>query len=203
MSYIHVITPAQAEGKLSDLYRRVAGPGGQVDNVLQVHSLRPHTLEGHMALYKSVLHHPRNQLPLWFMEAVGVLVSLLNDCRYCAQHHAAGMRRLLGNGSDFAGGDFEKLRSQLESDEPGEPFTEAQRAALRYARKLTLEPGAILQRDIDELRAAGLDDGCILEVNQVVAYFCYANRTVSGLGVDTAGEVLGLTPQDAGAADDA
>jgi uncharacterized protein YciW len=37
------------------------------------------------------------------------------------------------------------------------------------------------------MRAAGLTDGEILEVNQVAAYFAYANRTVSGLGVTTHG----------------
>jgi uncharacterized protein YciW len=46
------------------------------------------------------------------------------------------------------------------------------------------------------MREAGLDDGMILEVNQVVAYFAYANRTVLGLGVSHAGEVLGLSPGD-------
>ena len=38
--------------------------------------------------------------------------------------------------------------------------------------------------------------GDIREVNQVAAYFAYANRTVLGLGVTTAGEVLGLSPSD-------
>ena len=47
-------------------------------------------------------------------------------------------------------------------------------------------------------RAAGLDDQAILELNQVVAYFNYANRTVQGLGVDTAGDILGLSPDGAG-----
>jgi len=34
----------------------------------------------------------------------------------------------------------------------------------------------------------------MLEVNQVVAYFNYANRTVLGLGVSTDGDILGLSP---------
>ena len=46
------------------------------------------------------------------------------------------------------------------------------------------------------MRAAGFDDGEILEINQVVAYFAYANRTVQGLGVTTRGDVLGLSPPD-------
>ena len=38
-------------------------------------------------------------------------------------------------------------------------------------------------------------DGEVLEVNQVVAYFCYVNRVVLGLGVHTDGETLGLAPR--------
>ena len=34
------------------------------------------------------------------------------------------------------------------------------------------------------------------EINQVVAYFNYANRTVLGLGVDVEGDILGLSPSN-------
>ena len=63
MTWIDTISPADADDDLADRYRKVAGPDGQVDNILKAHSLRPHTLDGHMALYKSVLHHSRNRLP--------------------------------------------------------------------------------------------------------------------------------------------
>ena len=95
MSYIQIIPPDQSRGRLEKIYRMVQAPDGQVDNVLQVHSLRPHTLAGHMAIYKAVLHHTANTLPEWYLEAVGVLVSQLNGCGYCAGHHAEGMKRLL------------------------------------------------------------------------------------------------------------
>jgi len=35
-----------------------------------------------------------------------------------------------------------------------------------------------------------------LEINQVTAYFCYANRTVLGLGVNTEGDIIGLSPNN-------
>ena len=47
------------------------------------------------------------------------------------------------------------------------------------------------------LRENGLNDGEILEINQVVSYFAYVNRTVLGLGVTTAGDQLGLSPGEA------
>ncbi len=192
MPYIKVISPDDATGKLAKIYQQISGPGGQVDNVLQIHSLRPHSLEGHMALYKAALHHPRNKLPTWFLESIGVLVSLLNNCAYCARHHGVGLERLLKKEE----GNYEEYRAQLDQEQPGEPFTEAEQAALAYARKLTVDPGGIGQADIDSLKATGLKDGQILEINQVTAYFAYANRTVTGLGVETAGEVLGLSPDD-------
>jgi uncharacterized peroxidase-related enzyme len=192
VAYIKVIHPAAAEGKLAELYQRVRAPNGQVDNVLQIHSLRPHTMEGHMALYKAVLHHSGNRLPGWFLESLGVLVSMLNGCSYCARHHSEGLKRLL----QAEPGHYEAYLKQLQSAEPGQPFTTAQCAALNYARKLTLSPGDIVQQDIDALLGAGISEGEILEINQVSSYFAYANRTVAGLGVSTEGEQLGLSPHD-------
>jgi uncharacterized peroxidase-related enzyme len=190
MPFIEVIGPQAARGRLAKSYKQVSGPAGQVDNVLQIHSLRPHSLEGHMALYKAVLHHPRNKLPIWFLEAIGVLVSLLNDCSYCAKHHAAGMKRLLSKEPEK----YQGCMAALQKDPPGEPFTEAEQAALAYAKKLTEHPGDIDAKDIQSMRATGLSDGKVLEINQVASYFAYANRTVTGLGVHTEGEKLGLSP---------
>ncbi|MSQ99344.1 MAG: alkylhydroperoxidase [Xanthomonadales bacterium] len=192
MAYIKVVQPDVAEGKLADLFNRVRGPNGQVDNVLQIHSLRPHTMLGHMGLYKAVLHHPGNSLPAWFLESVGVLVSMLNACAYCEHHHSEGLKRLLQS----VPGRYEACLAQLRSAEPGHPFTTAQSAALDYVRKLTLSPGAIARQDVDALRVAGNSDGEILEMNQVASYFAYVNRTVLGLGVSIEGELLGLSPQE-------
>lgn len=186
-------------------FDRVAGPNGEVDNILAVHSLRPHTLEGHMALYKNVLHHSGNRLPVWLLELVGVAVSQLNGCDYCVDHHIVGLRRNL---ADDARTDallaaverFDDAAKGAGSDVV-ESLDERLQAILAYARRLTLEPAAIHEADLEPMRAAGLDDGEILEVNQVVAYFAYANRTVLGLGVTTDGDVLGLSPATSDASD--
>lgn len=49
----------------------------------------------HQVLCKQVLHHASNTTPKWFLETVGVHVSLLNGCDYCVEHHFAGLTRLL------------------------------------------------------------------------------------------------------------
>ena len=195
MSWIRQIDAAQATGRLRQAFERVRGPHGEIDNIVAVHSLRPHTLEGHMALYKNVLHHTANRLPAWHLEAVGVHVSLLNGCDYCVAHHFAGLSRLLAD-DDRAGA----LRETLVARDYAalEPRLAAM---LRYAERLTLAPAQVTETDLEPMRQAGLDDGEILEVNQVTAYFAYANRTVQGLGVTTRGDVLGLAPADSDDAD--
>lgn len=188
-----------AAGRLRQLYDRIKGPGDNVDNIMLAHSLRPHSMEGHMALYKYVLHHTANTVPKWFLETLGVQVSLLNDCAYCVEHHFSGLRRLLADDSRAAA-----IRQALENGQGGDIFSPRERTALDYAHALTMTPNdqPALKRRLDAMRSAGFDDGEILEINQVVAYFAYANRTVLGLGVTTDGDILGLSPGNSENPDD-
>ena len=197
MSWIEIVPYAKSTGRLRAVYDRVKGPGGAIDNILQIHSLRPHTLQGHMALYKSVLHHTANRLPAWLLETVGIYVSMLNKCSYCVDHHLAGLRRLLAD--DVRS---EAIQRALEQGDFTGSFNAREQAVLAYAHRLTEAPANVRKADAQALRAAGLTDGELLEVNQVVSYFAYANRTILGLGVTTRGDVLGLSPGDSEDAND-
>lgn len=188
-SWIKFVPYLEAEGKLKTLYDRIKGPNDNVDNIMLVHSLRPHTLEGHMVLYKNVLHHAGNTMPKWLLETVGVYVSLLNKCGYCVEHHFNGLKRLLNDDARS-----QSMRLALEQNNFKSVFDTREQAILDYAQALTLQPSSVNENLILELRAVGLSDGEILEVNQITAYFAYANRTVLGLGVNTDGDILGLSP---------
>ena len=191
MTWIATISYEDAQGALKTLYDRIKGPDNNVDNIMLAHSLRPHSMEGHMALYKYVLHHPRNVLPKAYLETIGVYVSMLNECRYCIDHHYAGLLRLLQDDGRGAA-----IRDALEAGDPAAAFEGRELAGLRYVEKLTRTPASLSAGDVDALREAGFDDGEILEINQVTAYFAYANRTVLGLGINTDGDIIGLSPGD-------
>jgi len=197
MSWIEIVPYAKSTGRLRAIYDRVKGPGDAIDNILQIHSLRPHTLQGHMSLYKSVLHHTANRLPAWLLETVGIYVSMLNKCSYCVDHHLAGLRRLLADDVRW-----DAIQRALERGDLTGSFNAREQAVLAYARRLTEAPANVRKADAQALRAAGLTDGELLEVNQVVSYFAYANRTILGLGVTTRGDVLGLSPGDSEDAND-
>lgn len=198
MSWIEVVPFSQATGKLKALYERVTGPNNNVDNIMMSHSLRPHTMQGHMAIYKNVLHHSGNTVPKWFLECLGVWVSKLNGCDYCVQHHFAGMKRLLKDDAraDAIGAAIEAV------DLKAVPVDLPQQQAMRYAQKLAQNPADMIEADVQALRDVGFEDGEILEINQVTAYFCYANRTVLGLGCRTDGDVIGLSPNNSDDPDD-
>ena len=97
MAWIETVAYEDANAKLKELYDRIKGPNNNVDNIMMMHSLRPHSMEGHMAIYKYVLHHRENTIDKWFLETLGVWVSALNKCNYCVEHHFAGLKRLLGD----------------------------------------------------------------------------------------------------------
>lgn len=179
MSFIRIIEPEQARDELAKSYRRLGAPPARVDGVVRVHSLRPHTLDAHMSLYRSILHHRANRVPADLAEAIGVRVSRINGCGYCVEHHARGLRRILADDA-VAGAWLDALHHGRFED----AFEPRLIEALRYAERLTRSPAAVTVDDVHRLRAAGWSDGCILEINQLAAYFAYANRTVLGLGVE-------------------
>lgn len=196
MTWISTISYEEARGALRRLYDRIKGPNNNIDNIMLAHSLRPHTMEGHMTLYKYVLHHPRNTLPKAYLETIGVYVSLLNRCQYCADHHFAGLSRLLSDDERAA-----EIWRAFQDRRPAAAFAGRELAGLQYAERLTTGAADLSAQAIQDLRRAGFDDGEILELNQVAAYFAYANRTVLGLGIDTHGDIIGLSPGDSSDAD--
>lgn len=190
-AWIEMIPLENAEGELKRVYDMVRTPSGTVDNVMRAHSLRPHTMEGHVVLYRSVLHNPDNVLPFWYLEVIASYTSIVNNCEYSLTHHFMNARRLIADDTRA-----DAVFAALKAGRPEDAFQGKDLALLRYAAKLTGDVGKMVQSDIELLRQAGCDDGEILEVNQVCAYFNYSNRLLNGLGVTTDGDVIGYYKDD-------
>ena len=63
-------------------------------------------------------------------------------------------------------------------------LSEIDAALCAYAEKLTREPSAMEEADVEGLRRMGLSDEAIHDAVQVVAYFNYINRVADALDVD-------------------
>ncbi len=159
-TWIKILPVENATGSLKEAYDLAKTPAGTVDNVMRIHSQRPHTMVGHLTLYRSVLHHQDNALPLWFLEAVGVFTSLLNNCEYSFTHHCTNLRRLLEDDERFWAIEKALLRSAPES-----VFSGKELALMKYTEKLTIFPSKVEASDVEAAKSEGATDGEILEVN--------------------------------------
>ena len=63
-------------------------------------------------------------------------------------------------------------------------LSEAERAMLEYAEKLTLTPAMMTQEDVQQLRDVGWTDRDVLDIAMACAYFNFRVRIVDGLGLE-------------------
>ena len=186
-AWIRMISEDEAGATLLEALDKAKTPHGTVDNVLRIHSLRPSTMKGHMALYKAVLHDSNNTVPTWFQETVGSYVSMLNECEYSISNHWSNAEYLINNQERS-----KEIHNALLNNSPETAFCGAELALLRYAEKLTIQPNRLTKHDVEHLLALGVDDAEILEINQIVCYFNYVNRVINGLGVSLDGDTIGF-----------
>lgn len=190
-AWIEMVSDEDADEALLGALELARTPHGTVDNVLRVHSLRPNTMRGHIILYRAILHDASNTLPTWFQETIGSYVSILNACDYSLSNHWANARHLIDDEVRAA-----EIEGALQARRPQDAFSGDELALLKYAEILTLSPGEIQESDVAAMRDMGVDDGQILEANQIVCYFNYVNRSLNGLGVTTAGDIVGYYAAD-------
>ena len=186
-AWIDMIADEDASTELKDVLDLARTPHGTVDNVMRVHSLRPNTMKGHVTLYRAALHDSANTIPMWLQETISSYVSMLNNCPYSLENHWKNAVHLMDDLKKA-----EKVEKALWSKKPQDVFEGIELEMLRYAEKLTLRPNEMVQADVMALRAAGADDGQILELNQIIGYFNYVNRLLNGLGVTTIGDTVGF-----------
>tara|TARA_B100000029_G_scaffold515465_1_gene622492 strand:- start:807 stop:1379 length:573 start_codon:yes stop_codon:yes gene_type:complete len=185
-AWIKMISDEEASDDLKDVLSLACTPHGTVDNVMRVHSLRPNTMRGHLAIYRAALHDDTNKIPTWFQETISSFVSILNKCEYSLANHWKNAAYLIGDNEKAS-----KIKRALDKQKPEDAFDGKELEMLLYAKKLTLNPDKIVKSDVENLKKLGADDGEILEANQIICYFNYVNRLINGLGVTTDGDVVG------------
>src|SRR5215831_16697693 len=109
-------------------------------------------------------------------ELLAAYVSALHGCDDCQWEHAA-----LATALGLPAGLLAQLLQDVDTAEVSEPF----RAAVRYARKLTLDPTRLGPVDVEGVFAAGHDERALDFLVFVTAVCTMSNRIVQGLGLTT------------------
>lgn len=174
MPWITTVEHGDATGLLKDAYDWQAERLGEPTEFTMLGSLYPDIVMERLRLYRSVEGCPSALSPAE-RQLAAYVASTLNGTPHCA----SGLRVKLptlgvdGETIDAVTRDAAKVRTGDERLD----------AILSYAGKLTATPIAVGESDIDELRRVGLDDLDILDLNNIVAYYCYINRVANGLGL--------------------
>ena len=191
IAWVEDVAPEEAGGRTREIYRGIAARNGRVHNLYRAHSLRPETMDASDRLYQAVLHCADNTLAPWLGELIATYTAALTGCRYAYLNHGANFVR---HSADAARA--RRILDALWSSLPREEFDERTLALLDYTRKLTLRPREMGEDDAAALRAAGVEDGELVEANQICASFNYYVRCLNGLGTRL-DDAVGLVPPEA------
>jgi uncharacterized peroxidase-related enzyme len=151
-----------------------------VPNSLFTMARRPEILRAFSELITQIWN--TGTLPKELKPLVGIVASVAAGCRYCQAHEAVDAReRGVDDAKIAAIWDFER----------SERYSDAERAALRFARDAALVPNEVTAAHFEELRRHW-DDGQIVEILAVVGLFGFLNRWNDSMATDLEDEPLGF-----------
>jgi uncharacterized peroxidase-related enzyme len=176
MAWIRTISRAEASGTLKDAYDWQARRLGEPTEYTQIGSLFPDIVLQRLQLYKTVEGCPSGLSPIE-RQMAALITSELNETPHCS----SGLHLKLAS----LGADRELLQRMRADPHTARSGDARLDAIVEYAIKLSLTPGRVEEGDVAQLRAHGLADLDILDLNNIVAYYCYTNRVANGLGLKT------------------
>jgi AhpD family alkylhydroperoxidase len=179
---VPLLERGQVPPEIAALYDTLLATRGVVPNMFKALSSVPALAVGIAALLKPLMGE--GALPGWYKELIATRVAWLNDCAYCvsAHRHLALQR----------GASAEQVASLVDETNPeGEaktvrfetgPFTEKEKAGLRYAGLLHVSGNAIDETAFEAVSAHfGPEE--LVELTAVAAAFEMFPRFNSGLRI--------------------
>ncbi len=176
MPWITTVSADDATGLLKEAYDWQAERLGEPTEFTMLGSLYPDIVMERLRLYRSVEGCPSSLTPAE-RQLAAYVASTLNGTPHCA----SGLRVKLPT----LGVDRETIDAVTRDAARVRSGSDRLDAILGYAARLTATPIEVTERDVEALRDVGLDDLDILDLNNIVAYYCYINRVANGLGLTT------------------
>jgi uncharacterized peroxidase-related enzyme len=170
--WIKTVPVEEATGRLKEAYDWQSKSLGKPTEFTLLGSLDPGIVHARLGLYRASEKCPSALTPRQ-RTVIGYVTSVLNETPYCSSQIKLKLVELGFTADEVMAideGNYEALAPE-------------EAAVARFAAKLTKEPGAVRESDVDELRAVGLGDLEILDANNMCAHLNYVNRIANGLGL--------------------
>jgi uncharacterized peroxidase-related enzyme len=180
---IHTTDPDEAGGAVADIYRGDLDEDGFVFSHTRAMAVNPEAL----AAFEALIHAIVPSIGVRTYELATLAAAAGVGSPHCLLAH--GRKALHAGALD---------EDQLESiarrgDHQG--LSDADRAVMRYARRLSTDPAAMTDDDSRELRDAGFDDRQIVDITLAAAARNYFSRALQALAVPVETDLVGLSPR--------
>jgi uncharacterized peroxidase-related enzyme len=172
MSFVTMISEAEATPQLKPLYEELKGAWNFVPNFWLAQGHRPDLIRAQKDFYDGVF--TTGELPQTLKEQIGLVVAGINTSSYCIAIHMEILRNL---------GIEKPMARKLATDWEHAPVEPKVMELFRFAAKLTKNPGEMTKADVDTLRKVGWDDGAIYETVLTASVMGLFNRISLGLGL--------------------
>jgi uncharacterized peroxidase-related enzyme len=150
-----------------------------VPNSLFTMARRPEILVAFSELITQIWNS--GTVPTALKPLIAIVSSVAAGCRYCQAHEAVDARE--------RGVDDDKI-AEIWNFERSDRYTEAERAALRFARDASLVPNEVTPAHFEELRRHW-DDGQVVEMLAVIGLFGFLNRWNDTMATELESEPFG------------
>ena len=173
MTRIKPIEKEEASDDVKIIYRDIEAAFGMVPNLFKTYAHFPALLRMNWEKTKALMMG--GELPRELKESIAVVVSAANVCNYCVAAHSMALQMM-----GFSKKRIDALTKNIEKSE----MSPRDRKILQYAKKATLTPHKITDRETDELKSLGMTDSQIVEILGVMELFTGYNKFLDTLAVE-------------------
>ena len=146
---IETLNPETTTGKSKELFNSVQNKLGFIPNLIKVFGNSPVTLQSYLSLGELTAG---GNFSNKFREQLALAIAEENNCNYCLSAHTA-----IGKMNGLSDEQIELNRQGLAKDKKVE-------TALKFAQEITKNRGVVSTESIQSVKAAGYNDGDILEI---------------------------------------
>jgi len=171
--YLPDVEAKPQPGPYADLIRVAKDSGREHWQIWHLFAFRPE-VTSHLASFTEGVMRSPAPISGGLRELIAAYTSWTNECEFCWRSHAAVAAEMLGS---------EELVRSVLNDVESSPLPEAEKALMRFARKMTKHLPEMAEGDVTELHGLGWSDEAIYYTIMVVALFNFYNRWITTSGV--------------------
>lgn len=149
MPRIEKLSPEQADATTGNTLDAVKKKLGMVPNMVATLALSPAALNSYLQFSESL---GGGKLTAQQREIIALAVGQSNGCQYCVSAHT-----MIAKSAGLS-------EASIASARNGDGAGNDDAAIARFAQKLVASRGAVSDEDVIQLRAAGIDNGVVIEI---------------------------------------